>query len=102
MSVDLHVNDYGTVLEFTVKDQDDNVLDLSEATVKSLVFSKPDGTTSTVTLNFTTDGADGKVQYTIESGLLDVAGTWRMQVVLTLSAGVWYSGITEMKVEPNL
>lgn len=102
MSVDLHVNDYGTVLEFTVKDQDANTLDLSEATGKSLVFSKPDGTTETVSLSFTTDGSDGKVQYTIAQNLLDTAGTWRMQLVLTLSAGVWYSDITEMKVEPNL
>jgi len=75
----LHYGDVGAVIELTATDCNGVVEDISAATTLEIYFQKPDGTTVTKTAVFTTDGTDGKFQYTTIAGDLDMVGTWHYQ-----------------------
>jgi len=97
----LHKNDIGTA--FTVEITTDGVVaNIADATEKSLLFYKPDGTTSTQTASFVTDGTDGQIRYITTSGFLDVIGKWSIQAHITTPSGAWYTDIDTFKVERNL
>lgn len=98
---EIHVGDIGTVLRVTVQD-DDEVVDLSTATIKIIYLEKPAGTKLTKTAVFTTDGSDGKIQYVTIAGDLDAAGWWKIQAHVTLPAGSWYSDWQPFRVHANL
>lgn len=82
--------DYGQVMELTYIDIDTGIAaDIStySDTIR-LIFTKAEnGTPTNKTATFVTDGSDGKVQYTTESGFL-TAGIWfvRGQVINTGTA----------------
>ncbi len=95
---EIHVDDIGTIFTVTIVDQDDAVVDISLYSPKQLIFTKPDGTRVEQTASFTTDGTDGKIQYTSESGDLDQPGLWQLQgIVSTL-----HTNITTFPVHRNL
>lgn len=103
MSVEIRKDDIGTVFEFTIKDQDNQVLDISGATKLEMVFLKPDRqTTVTKTAVFTTDGTDGKMRYTAETGFLDTVGDWQRQGYVVLVGGEWRTSIRSFRVLSNL
>ena len=60
---EIHVGDIGTVFEVTVKDGED-VVDVSSATTRQLIFKSKDGAVLTKTAVLVTDGTDGKIKYT--------------------------------------
>ena len=101
-----HVSDIGTVFRVTVYDTDSagatSALDISAATTKQFIFGKPDGTTSTKTATFTTDGSNGQLEYSTVSGDLDTAGTWSLQVYFATSGGSWRTDVGTFKVYENL
>lgn len=100
---EIHVGDIGTIFERTVKDQSDVVVDCSAATVKKLIFKKPDGTVVEKTAAFTTNGADGKLRYTTTALTdLDQAGPWQLEVYVELPSGKWHSSISNFMVYGNL
>lgn len=96
------VGDIGTVIEMTVTNQDDAVVDLSTATTKQIILKKPDGTKLTKTASFVTDGTDGKLSYTTASGDIDQSGPWQLQAYVVLSGGSWHTTKAEMEVSPVL
>ena len=103
---DLHVNDIGTELEFTVTDGG-VVVDLSTLTALTLRFKPPGQALRTKTLGsevaYVTDGTDGTVKYTVESGFLDVAGTYQVQAFINFDASnQYYSSIVSFAVDANL
>jgi hypothetical protein len=71
-----NLGDIGTIFRKTIKDQDGVVVNISTATTKELIFTKPDGTQLTKTAVYTTDGTDGKIQYVAVAGDLDLEGKW--------------------------
>lgn len=81
------VGDYGSVFDDVIREDPDPTVpycdapakNISDATTRQVVFEKPDGTTVTKTAVNVTDGSDGALQYTVESGLFDAAGMWRYQ-----------------------
>lgn len=95
---EIHVDDVGTVFTVTILDQDDEVVDVSLYTPKQLIFTKPSGTKVTQTASFTTDGTDGKIQYTSASGDLDEEGLWSLQGIVSS----FHTNITTFKVYRNL
>lgn len=101
MSAVVHVDDMGTWIA-TIKDQDGEIVDVSGASVKKLTFKKPDGTTSIETADFTTDGTDGKIQYTMLAGEVSVAGQWTWQGYVVLSGAEFYSETGYEPVEDYL
>lgn len=83
-------------------EEDDAIVNLSTVTTKNLVFKKPNGVSVTKTASFFTDGTDGKLKYSTESGFLDKAGEWKVQADLVFPSG--YDGPTEVgsfQVLPN-
>ena len=98
---EIHVNDIGTIFTITVKDGS-SAVNISSASAKQVVIKKPSGTKLTKDTAFVTDGTDGQMKYTIVSGDLDEAGTYKLQVYLTISDGTFYTDITSFKVYRNL
>ncbi len=103
MADEIHVGDIGTV--FTVTLTENSVaVDISSATVKQLIFKapEPDGTVSTKTALFTTDGHDGKLSYTTIANDLNRSGVWKVQAYVEVTSGKWHSSYTTFTVYPNL
>ena len=99
---EIHVGDIGTIFEATIYVEPKTVLDISAATTKTIMFQKPDGTVTTNTAGFLTDGSDGKVTYTIVTDDLDQIGDWGWQVRLIFPTGTWSANIKSFKVYANL
>jgi len=100
---EIHLNDIGTVFEIPLLDCDVAASDINTATVKTVFFMKPDGTTLvTKDAEFKTDGTDAIIQYTTIDGDLDQTGTWKIQARVTLPIGTWSSEIKTFKVYANL
>jgi hypothetical protein len=100
-SNEIRINDIGTVFYGTISDAS-GAVDISGATTKQIILLKPDGTSIQEDASFVTDGTDGQLSYTIQSGDLDVCGTWRIQWLIILSSGTWRSDQKTIKVYSNL
>lgn len=98
---EIHLNDIGTKFQVTVKDGD-SVVNISSASTKSLIFKKPSGTKMTKTAAFTSDGSDGKIDYTVIADDLDEVGTYQLQGNVVISDGTFYTDIQTFKVHRNL
>jgi len=97
----MNVNDVGTILELTVK-ENGAVVDLSSQTALSIFLKKPSGTTASKTGTLTTDGTDGKFRYTTLTGDIDETGTWTLQGKVVISAGTFYTSLATLNVAGNL
>jgi len=100
-SNEIHIGDVGTVFYLTIT-EDGVAVDISGATGKSIIFEKPSGDTLTKAGIFTTDGTDGKIQYTTIDGDLDESGTWRIQSIITTATSEHHSDIKEFVVYKNI
>jgi len=98
----IFVGDIGTAFIGTFK-ENGVIVDISSATVKNIVFEKPNGLKVTMPGSFVTDGTDGQLQYVSVADDLDIGGKWRLQGFVNLG-GVWvgHSDIVEFKVYDNL
>lgn len=102
MSALIHVDDIGTIIEVTVKDEDDTVINLATATVKQFIFRKPDHVEVVKAAALVTDGTDGKLQYTTIADDVDLAGDWQIQVYIENPSGKWHSDAQVFSVRENL
>ena len=98
---EVHKDDIGTVFLVTLYDGS-TALDVSGAIVKQIVFQDADGTVTTQTATFTTDGTDGKIQYTTIADDLSVVGKWKIQGYVQLASGQWKSNVGNFRVYSNL
>lgn len=94
--------DIGVLFKVVIKDQDEVVVNLSDATVKQFLFSKPNHTVLTVDTGYFTDGVDGILTYVTGSGDLDVAGIWRLQAYIEKTNGKFFSTKAIFKVDDNV
>lgn len=101
-SNEVHVGDIGTIIRVTIKDENCDPQDISSASSKELIFKKPNCTIVTKTATFYTDGTDGIIQYTSESGFFDVSGIWQIQGVVSFGSGTWSTDIIEFRVNKNI
>lgn len=92
------VGDIGTVFQATIKDETGAVVNVSGASSKVIKFKKSDGSTVSKTASYTTDGTDGKIEYTIQSGDLNMAGDWQAEAIVTVGANTWSSTIHDFRV----
>ena len=77
--MNLHKDDYGCILRLLVVDSDGDAVNLKETESTYILLYKPDDTSLTKDATFTTDGSDGKIQYTVKEKVLDIVGTWSIQ-----------------------
>lgn len=101
MASQIHVNDVGTQLIMTVKD-DGEVVDISNASSLIVVLKKPDGESHQKTGTIYTDGTDGKMYYVSVNGDFNAAGNYKIQAIVTLNNGTFYSSISTFKVYCNI
>ncbi len=99
---DIFVGDEGTSFGGTVKDQDEAVIDISAATVKTIRFTDPSGVSVDKTAAFVTDGTDGMIHYISDAAFIDEAGIWFYQGYIELPLGKWYTDIHSFEVEAVL
>jgi hypothetical protein len=101
MASEIHVGDVGTQLIMTVKD-DGVVVDISSASSLSVIIKKPDGVNYTKIGTLLNDGTDGKMYYTSVNGDFNAAGNYKIQGIVTLPGGTFYTSISTFKVFCNL
>ncbi len=103
MADNIHIGDIGTIFTVTIKDEDGTVVDVSTDSTQEIICAKPNGDTVTQTSSFTTDGTDGKIQFTTTAaGDLDKKGKWHLQGKVVITAGTWRTNIGHFKVFANL
>lgn len=95
----VHLHDVGTVFELTVVDQDGDIVDLSNATTRQIIFRKPNGTTLTKTATVVTDGQDGRMQCISAEGDIDKLGLWRWRGYVVTTSGKWHSDQPSFEVQ---
>lgn len=98
---EVHVGDIGTAFRLTLEECGVAV-DISTATILSVLFEKPDGTVATKTANFYADGTDGVVQYKTVSGDLDQYGKWKLQAYVEMPDWSGHSDTVSFYVHRNL
>ena len=99
---EIHGSDIGTIFVATIKDSDDAVIDISGAVVKEFFFLQPTDTVLTKATAFTTDGTDGKIQYTTVAGDIDEAGRWKWQAHVSDATTDHKTNIKEFDVYGNI
>ena len=99
----VHNGDVGTIFRLTIKDTAGAAIDVSTAVTKYIYFKNPAGTTLPAkTAAFTTDGTDGKIQYTTIAGDIDMVGTWHVQGYVETSLGKFWTEKDSFKVYSTL
>lgn len=114
-SQDIRLYDDGTefIVEFVECDSSGLApvmvpIDISGASVRKIIFEKPDGAVLKVDAAFVTDGTDGKIKYSsvgdpeAQTGDLDQEGKWRIQGRVELPGGTWTSTIGTFRVKALL
>ncbi len=59
--------------------EDGVAVDISAATTTEILLRRPRGGTKREAATFTTDGTDGKVEFTTDATTLDTVGIWEVQ-----------------------
>lgn len=90
--------DIGVVFRITVTKSDGSARDISAATTKEIIFRKPGGTIVTESASLSSGGTDGMMQYAAESGMLDEAGTWKLQGRVVISSTEFHTEIGAFQV----
>lgn len=92
--VELRVETYGANFDFLVQEWDStnqewDVVDISGATRKNLVFTRPDRTQLIVAATFKTSGVDGYLRWAITEGQIrkQDAGIWHVEADLAGISG---------------
>jgi hypothetical protein len=76
--------------------------DVSDATGITFYLEKPDGTVTSATGAFLTDGNDGLVKLTTTTSMLTPEGDWKIQVKITTATASLPSHVREFTVKENL
>jgi hypothetical protein len=101
----VHVGDVGTVIEVTLRDEDNKIVNVANALTKKMSFRAPDGR-SVIEKDaaLVTTGVDGRISYTTIDGdtVLNVAGRWVVQVFVTFPSGAWHTDSSPVDVAGNL
>ena len=97
----VHLGDIGTVIQLILT-RDGAVFDISAASVKQLRLSDASESLRVKNAAFTSNGTDGKLQYTTIAGDLDCLGTVRVQAYVVLPTGSWSSDQVAFTVDGNL
>lgn len=93
--------DIGTIITLTITDETGAVVDISGATTKTIYFVRTDGSVVTKSAVFSSNGTDGKVQYTTVANDLNQVGNWKAQAYVDIPSGKWYSSFFDFSVEKN-
>jgi len=103
MSENIHTGDIGTIFIATIIDSDSgSPIDLSASTARTIIFKRPVGEKINGTASLSTDGTDGKIQYSVVDGDLNMCGDWSIQAKVVGPGYTNYSEISTFTVINNL
>jgi len=96
----VHTNEEGVIFQLTIRDETGTIYDVSTSSKKVIFFIAPDGTSLKKTAAFTTDGTDGKIQYTtLLPTEIAQAGRWTYYANIQMTADlVLYSSVASFDV----
>lgn len=98
---EIHVDDIGVRFTVTIKDGED-IVDVSSASLKQLLFQRPNGSILTKTASLFSDGTDGIIIYTTTSGDLSEAGNWKLQGYVEFGSSHYHSDVVTFRVHRNI
>ena len=88
-------------LQFTVKDENNNLVDISAATLSLTI--KPSGNTPVIVVpTLIGDGTDGELEYTTIATDLSVACNYRAQGLITIGTKVYPTYIIDFTVSSRI
>ena len=94
------LNDINIAIRLTMtKESDSSVLDISSATTKQIIITKPSGEKLTKTATNVTDGTDGKMQYLTITDDLDEFGDYEVQGHIVIGSLDIHTTIGQFKVD---
>lgn len=98
----IHAGDVGITFTATIKDGG-AVVDLTGVLSTTFIFNPPGGAAISKAASLVTDGSDGMINYTSESGLFTVPGSWTLQtkVVFASPARTFYTDLKSFEVGPQ-
>lgn len=102
MPAEIHVNDTGTAFRITILNESLEVVNLSGAITKDILFLKPNNDVMTKEATLVNEGISGVLQYVTASGDLSVAGLWKIQAHINVDNSDLYSDISSFQVHDNL
>lgn len=94
----IHVDDYGWVGKLRIV-QDSVAVDISTYTTTEFVFRTPSGEEVTVTAEFSDNGSDGYLEYTIAEEVIDEVGQWQVKAVVSKTGSELTSNWHRFSVE---
>jgi len=95
----IQVGDAGTQIVVKVRDGGRR-MDLSAATSRRIVLTKPDGNEVLRDADFVTDGTDGALVYVTGAGEVDQPGLWQVQAQLVVGSWSGRTSRASLRVEP--
>jgi hypothetical protein len=96
---EIHLNDIGTVPRLTVyRENGDLETSLGSATKLRIKLQDPGGTSVTKIAVLSTDGSDGKMQYTTVLNDVDDVGSWKIQGYIEMGGGKWHTSKRDFEV----
>ena len=97
-------NDTKFLLDFTIYDLDNNIVDLSDVSTISLKFkSYADGTVTTISGSPVGDGSGGEVQFLVLDEFKGITGNFKAEIELIFSDGkILTAPNIVLKVIPDL
>lgn len=103
---EVHVGDKDTKFLATIYDKDadgvSQIVNISTANPKQIIFKKPDGSILIKDGTFETDGTDGKLYYKLIEGDITAVGMWEWQGEVTIGAAFNHSDTKSFEVFKNL
>jgi hypothetical protein len=105
-----HAGDIGTILRMKLMELPENVtdpnlaqpIDLTNAADMTFTFVNSKKRRFVVPATLTTDGTDGRLEYSTQAGDLDISGRWKMQAKFRIGAGIWNSEVVIFQVDANI
>jgi hypothetical protein len=97
----IHTDDYGWIGRLRIV-EDEMAVDISSYTTLQYILRAPDGTVTTKTAAFATDGTDGLLQRTFVDGDIDQVGAWQVQARIAKTGAELTSARLRFDVKPRL
>ncbi len=105
----VHKNDFGYHIDILVQEYNWDTeawepKDISGFSSLTYVIEKPDGTSTTVTPSFRSDGTDGFLRFTTDSNtiIFDQKGSYQIQALLVGGSQQFHSTIYRVDIENPL
>lgn len=100
---DAHVGDEGTILRFTIKENNQPLPETAWCNVKKLRMKKKNREVIERDLNFWTTGSDAMVYYQLQTDDVDSKGGWILQLYVEMAGvGKWHTTKVNFEVDDNL